>query len=101
MQRNTSATDRRVRQLSLTEAELATLRQAEPAVLRAQRRMLDPLPNDKWVQFMEMIVLLIHENDEFARAPSAVAKCCVEGKRSAAMKAVKLSADLPSGKAVK
>ena len=37
----------------------------------AQRRMLDPLPDDKRAQFMEMLSLLIHENDEFARAPSA------------------------------
>ena len=51
--------------------------------------MLDPLPDDKRAQFMEMLSLLIHENDEFARAPSAVAERSPDRKRSAAVKAVK------------
>lgn len=89
MVRNASPADRRVRLLTLTEEGRQLLQQAEPAVLRAQRRMLDPLPDDKRAQFMEMISLLIHENDEFARAPSAVAERSAERKRTAAVKAVK------------
>lgn len=89
MVRNASPADRRVRLLTLTEEGRQLLQEAEPAVLRAQRRMLDPLPDDKRAQFMEMISLLIHENDEFARAPSAVAERSAERKRTAAVKAVK------------
>ena len=94
MLRNISPTDRRVRLLTLTEDGQLLLQQAEPSVLRAQRRMLDPLPDDKRAQFMEMLSLLIHENDEFARAPSVVAERSAERKRSAAVKAVKR---LPGG----
>lgn len=89
MARNASPADRRVRLLSLTEEGRSLLVAAEPSVLRAQRRMLEPLPDDKRAQFMEMLSLLIHENDEFARAPSAVAQRSAERKRSAAVKAVK------------
>ena len=89
MARNASPADRRVRLLSLTEEGRGLLVAAEPSVLRAQRRMLEPLPDDKRAQFMEMLSLLIHENDEFARAPSAVAQRSAERKRSAAVKAVK------------
>ena len=89
MARNASPADRRVRLLSLTEEGRDLLVAAEPSVLRAQRRMLEPLADDKRAQFMEMLSLLIHENDEFARAPSAVAQRSAERKRSAAVKAVK------------
>ncbi|RGE46848.1 MarR family transcriptional regulator [Comamonas testosteroni] len=88
MQRNASPTDRRVRLLTLTEDGGLLLQQAEASVLRAQRRMLDPLPDDKRAHFMEMLSLLIHENDEFARAPSAVAERNPDRKRSAAVRAV-------------
>lgn len=97
MLRNPSPTDRRVRQLTLTDEGRELLQQAEPAVLRAQRRMLEPLPDDKRAQFMELIALLIHENDEFARAPSAVAERSAEGKRTAAVKAVKSLTGKASG----
>ncbi|MEG0149690.1 MAG: MarR family transcriptional regulator [Comamonas sp.] len=97
MLRNPSPTDRRVRQLTLTDEGRELLQQAEPAVLRAQRRMLEPLPDNKRAQFMELIALLIHENDEFARAPSAVAERSAEGKRTAAVKAVKSLAGKASG----
>lgn len=89
MLRTVCSKDRRVRLLSLTPAGLELLQAAEPAVLRAQRRMLDPLPEDKRAQFIEMLSLLIHENDEFARAPSAIADRSAERKRSAAVTALK------------
>ena len=71
MVRNASASDRRVRLLTLTAKGRQLLQDAEPAVLRAQRRMLEPLPDAQRALFMEMLALLIHENDELARAPSA------------------------------
>ncbi|GGH67288.1 transcriptional regulator [Comamonas phosphati] len=80
--------DRRVRLLSLTPAGAELLQAAEPAALRAQHRMLDPLPGNKRAQFIEMLSFLIHENDDLARAPSAVAERSAEGKREAAVTAV-------------
>ena len=71
--RSSSPTDRRVRLLAVTDAGRELLQAAEPAVLRAQRRMLDPLPEERRAQFMELIAFLIHENDEHARAPSELA----------------------------
>lgn len=89
MTRTVSPVDRRVRLLSLTPAGGELLEVAEPAVLSAQRRMLDPLPEDKRAQFIEMLSFLIHENDELARAPSAVTGRSAERKRKAAVTAVK------------
>lgn len=72
MVRNSSPTDRRVRLLEVTSEGRALLMAAEPSVLRAQQRMLDPLPEGQRAQFMEMMAVLVHRNDEFARAPSAL-----------------------------
>ena len=72
MARNNSASDRRVRLLTVTEEGCELLKAAEPAVLAAQRRMLNPLPEDKRAQFMEMMACLIQENDDIARAPSGM-----------------------------
>src|SRR4030095_10959186 len=44
LRRNPSPDDRRVRLLTLTDAGVALLDQTVPAVLRAQARMLEPLP---------------------------------------------------------
>lgn len=74
MLRSNSPVDRRVRLLTVTQQGCELLQAAEPAVLRAQRRMLQPLPEDKRAQFMELIALLIRENDEYARAPSAASQ---------------------------
>ncbi len=73
MVRNTSPNDRRVRLLEVTADGRALLMEAEPSVLRAQQRMLDPLPEDRRAQFMEMMAILVRQNDELARAPTAMA----------------------------
>lgn len=73
MVRSSHPTDRRVRLLSVTQEGRALLMAAEPGVLRAQQRMLEPLPDDRRALFMEMMAVLVHQNDELARAPSALA----------------------------
>src|SRR5256885_11492098 len=55
MVRNTSPADRRVRLLSVTAEGAALLAAAEPSVLRAQQRMLEPLPQEQRGLFMDMI----------------------------------------------
>jgi len=70
MQRNASPQDRRVRLLSLTDEGHALLDAIEPAMLRAQERILDPLPLAERTEFMRMLRALVTANNELSRAPS-------------------------------
>ncbi|MDD0837492.1 MarR family transcriptional regulator [Curvibacter sp. HBC61] len=71
MQRNASPTDRRVRMLTLTDDGVALLQAVEPGMLRAQARMLEPLPEAQRAVFMGMLRVLVDGNNELSRAPSA------------------------------
>ena len=73
MLRNASPQDRRVRLLSLTDEGHALLDVIEPAMLRAQERMLEPLPKRERAEFMRMLQVLVTANNELSRAPSEVA----------------------------
>lgn len=68
--RNTSPTDKRVRLLTVTASGTDLLREAQPAVLRAQERMLDPLPVEQRELFMQMITRVNRENQSRTLAPS-------------------------------
>jgi MarR family transcriptional regulator, lower aerobic nicotinate degradation pathway regulator len=68
--RGPSPADRRVWQLSLTDDGHAVLAEIIPAVLQAQQRMLEPLDAAERAQFMRMLKLLVHANNELSRAPS-------------------------------
>ncbi len=70
MRRNASADDRRVRLLTLTDAGHQLLAAVQPDMLRAQQRMLAPLPADDREQFMRMLRTLVESNNEWSRAPS-------------------------------
>ena len=70
MQRNTSPEDRRVRLLRLTDEGRALLDAIEPAMLRSQERILDPLPQVERAEFMRMLRALVTANNELSRAPS-------------------------------
>ncbi len=69
--RNASADDRRVRLLTLTGEGRELLAALVPSMLRAQERMLAPLPKAQRVEFMRMLRLLVTANNELSRAPSA------------------------------
>ena len=71
MARSNSPADRRVRLLHVTPQGRDLLLAAEPSVLAAQRRMLDPLPDDRRAQFIESLAFLIRENDGVAPEPGA------------------------------
>jgi DNA-binding MarR family transcriptional regulator len=73
LQRSASASDRRVRQLSATTDGLALLRAVRPGMLRAQARMLAPLPPAERREFMRMLRVLVEANNDLSRAPSAAA----------------------------
>jgi MarR family transcriptional regulator, lower aerobic nicotinate degradation pathway regulator len=68
--RNASPNDRRVRLLTLTDAGRALLEAAIPAMLRAQQRMLEPLPKKERAEFMRMLRVLVAANNDLSRAPS-------------------------------
>jgi MarR family transcriptional regulator, lower aerobic nicotinate degradation pathway regulator len=71
--RSASKNDRRVRLLTLTAAGHALLEAAIPAMLRAQERMLAPLPKKERAEFMRMLRVLVAANNEHSRAPSDAA----------------------------
>ena len=68
--RSASPDDRRVRRLTLTDDGRALLRILVPDMLRAQQRMLDPLPKGERAEFMRMLRVLVVANNELSRAPS-------------------------------
>jgi DNA-binding MarR family transcriptional regulator len=68
--RSASPDDRRVRLPSLTDEGQTLLAEAVPAVLRAQERMLEPLPKSARGEFMRMLRELVMANNELSRAPS-------------------------------
>lgn len=72
LRRNPSPTDRRVRLLTPTDEGTALLDQAYPAMLRAQARILEPLPEPERQEFMRMLRVLVEANNELSRAPSGV-----------------------------
>ena len=59
LQRSASPDDRRVRLIHATEDGSAVLRQVTPGMLRAQARMLEPLPASERAAFMHTLNLLV------------------------------------------
>lgn len=70
LRRQASAADRRVRLLVLTDEGRAMLAKVVPGMLRAQERMLAPLPAAERAEFMRMLRTLVKANNELSRAPS-------------------------------
>ena len=69
--RSASAQDRRVRLLSLTPDGARSLAQVAPGMLRAQARILAPLPRAERSEFMRMLRVLVDANNDLSRAPSS------------------------------
>jgi MarR family transcriptional regulator, lower aerobic nicotinate degradation pathway regulator len=72
LERTTTPEDRRVRKLALTPAGCALLAELQPAMQRAQARMLAPLPAKERTEFMRMLRVLVTANNALSRAPSDV-----------------------------
>ncbi len=72
VQRSASKQDKRVRLLSLTVPGQKLLKQVVPAMLKAQQRILAPLPTKEQEQFMKMLVKLVDGNNGASRAPRRV-----------------------------
>ena len=61
--------DRRVKRLSLTRGGSALLRKVEPAVLRAQARILAPLQVEDRAHLVALLGQLVELNNEASRVP--------------------------------
>jgi DNA-binding MarR family transcriptional regulator len=59
-----------VRLLTITSEGNQMLRQITPAMLRAQERILEPLPASERKQFMRMLRTVVESNNALSRAPS-------------------------------
>lgn len=70
--RNAKPDDRRVRLLALTPAGHALLRELQPDMQRAQKRILEPLAPRQRTEFLRMLRTLVETNNEHSRAPSDV-----------------------------
>jgi DNA-binding MarR family transcriptional regulator len=62
--RGASPDDRRVRLIHVTDDGAAVLREVTPGMLRAQARMLQPLPAPQRKVFMEMLDRLVREHQD-------------------------------------
>jgi DNA-binding MarR family transcriptional regulator len=72
VQRQASPADRRVRQLTLTDAGRGLLNAIEPDIANAQVRMLHPLNKSERAEFMRMLRAVVAANNELSRAPGEV-----------------------------
>ena len=68
IERKVSPNDKRVRLLSVTPAGKKLLQSVMPAMLRAQERMLAPLPAPDRTKFMAMVKRIVEENNAWSRA---------------------------------
>jgi MarR family transcriptional regulator, lower aerobic nicotinate degradation pathway regulator len=69
IERAASSQDKRVKILRLSREGARTLREVEPAVMRAQERILAPLKPDDRRRFMALLAQLVEVNNEASRAP--------------------------------
>lgn len=69
IERHVGPTDRRTRLLTLTAAGSQMLTDIEPAVIRVQARLLEPLDPDTRNCFMRAITQMVDSNNELSRAP--------------------------------
>jgi DNA-binding MarR family transcriptional regulator len=70
IERQASPTDRRVRLLQVTPEGEALLGEVIPAMLKAQKRILAPLPAAARPQFLAMLKTVVDANNGLSRAPS-------------------------------
>jgi MarR family transcriptional regulator, lower aerobic nicotinate degradation pathway regulator len=69
IERSGNPKDKRLKLLHLTLQGRRILREIEPAVGRAQKRILAPLKPEQRRQFVNLLSQLVHLNNDLARAP--------------------------------
>jgi DNA-binding MarR family transcriptional regulator len=71
--RRGAGSDRRVKLLRVTDAAVQRLTEMEPAVERAQQRILEPLHPAERARFMRGLERIVQMNNALSRAPMAAA----------------------------
>jgi DNA-binding MarR family transcriptional regulator len=69
LERRGGQPDRRIKRLRVTAAGRQLLKAIEPAVQRAQARMLAPIPKGEQKRLVEQLKLLVEINNVHSRAP--------------------------------
>ncbi|HWK62788.1 MAG TPA: MarR family winged helix-turn-helix transcriptional regulator [Eoetvoesiella sp.] len=69
LKRHAAPKDRRVKHVSATPEGCKLLKDMHAAVQRAQRLMLEPLPESERKEFVRMLNVLVVANNELSRAP--------------------------------
>jgi DNA-binding MarR family transcriptional regulator len=69
IRRKARARDRRAKRLEVTAAGRHLLISVEPSVLRAQERMLAPLPSDEREHFMQLLGVFAETHADASRVP--------------------------------
>jgi MarR family transcriptional regulator, lower aerobic nicotinate degradation pathway regulator len=72
LERRSGRSDRRTKRLRVTVAGRKMLKEIEPAVQRAQRRMLAPIPQSERRRFVQRLKQLVEINNVHSRAPMRV-----------------------------
>jgi len=72
IERRASPTDRRVRLLHVTPEGARLLDAIVPGMLKAQQRILAPLPAADRTRFVEMLKTVVEANNALSRAPSEI-----------------------------
>lgn len=72
IERTGSPQDKRVKVLRLTPGGARVLREVEPAVVKAQERILAPLKPEDRRRFVALLAQLVELNNEASRAPLRV-----------------------------
>lgn len=72
--RSASPEDRRVRQLTVTDAARELLAAIGPSMLKAQELILAPLSPPEQQEFTRMLRRLVNENNALSRAPSDIGR---------------------------
>jgi MarR family transcriptional regulator, lower aerobic nicotinate degradation pathway regulator len=83
--------DRRIKLLRITAAGRKVLRTIEPAVQRAQQRMLAPIPKRERKRFIEKLEQLVELNNVHSRAPMRPLKSAGATTRSRPLEAHRAS----------
>ncbi len=73
IQRHALPEDRRVKRLRISRAGRAKLAAVEPAVARAQDRIMAPLPEEERQRFLHALTHLVQVNNPHSRAPMLLA----------------------------
>lgn len=68
--RSSSAEDRRVKRLRLSDEGRRLLRELDTAVERAQQRIVAPLEGEDRRTFLTLLTKLVESNNELSRAPA-------------------------------